>query len=61
MNMRNVAELLEHKQQLLDVRSQLSRKASLQTEEGMLYARTLVRLVLVDMELKKVEQKEVRQ
>jgi hypothetical protein len=59
--MRNVAELLEQKKQLLDVRSQLSRKTSLQTEEGMLYARTLVRLVLVDMELKKVEQKEVRQ
>jgi hypothetical protein len=58
--MRNVVDLLEQKQQLLEIRSQLSKKASLQTEGGMLYARTLVKLVLLDMELKKVEQKEVR-
>lgn len=57
--MKKVEELLAKKQQLLVLRNLLCNKASLATEEGMLYTRKLVKLVLIDAKLEE-QQKEVR-
>lgn len=57
--LRKVEELFVKRQQLLELRNLLSNKASLDTEESMLYTRTLVKLVLIEVELEG-QQKEVR-
>lgn len=53
--MQRMQELLEQKKQLNGLKCTLDKDASLQTWEGMMYAKTLVRLVLIELKLEDME------
>jgi hypothetical protein len=53
--MQRIQELLKQKKQLNGFKRTLDKDASLQTCEGMMYAKTLVKLVLIKLELEDME------
>jgi hypothetical protein len=48
-------ELLDEKKRLNELKKMLDRESCLRTWEGMAYARTLVKLVLIELELEQME------
>lgn len=53
--MQKMQELLNQKNQLNMFKLTLDKHVSLQTWEGMMYARTLTRLALIELELEQME------
>lgn len=58
--MQRMQELLKQKKQLKEFKRTLDKNASLETWEGMMYARTLTRLVLIELELESMEKEKGR-
>lgn len=52
--MQKMQELLNQREQLMMLKQTLNNKASLQTSEGMMYARTLAKLALIELELEQM-------
>lgn len=57
--MQRMHELIEQKKQLNEIKGMLDKEASLQTWEGMAYARTLVKLVLIELEIGGLEKEKI--
>ncbi|MFE5321676.1 hypothetical protein ACFQ88_23515 [Paenibacillus sp. NPDC056579] len=53
--MKNMQELLARKSKLTIAMRMIDRKASFETEEGRVYAQTLVKLVMIEMQIEAQE------
>jgi hypothetical protein len=53
--MQRLIELLDEKKRLNELKQMLDKEACLRTWEGATYAKTLVKLVLIELELEQME------
>ncbi|CAM3647216.1 MULTISPECIES: hypothetical protein [Paenibacillaceae] len=57
--MENVQDLLARRNQLMAAMRMMDRNASFDTEEGRVYAHTLVKLVMIEMQIEAQEKEKV--
>jgi DNA repair protein RadC len=58
--MKQLKRLIEQRCRLLALKEKLNSKATLNSNEGMMYVKLLVQLVLLEMEIESLTQKKVR-
>ncbi|UYZ13737.1 hypothetical protein A6764_01755 [Brevibacillus sp. WF146] len=58
--MKQLKRLIEQRCRLLALKEKLNSKATLNSNEGMMYIKLLVKLVLLEMEIESLTQKKVR-